>query len=1003
MKADISAHTFRPSAHFAAVVVGQGQALVDSAINEQEEIARHRVAVMTGDVVGPSGVPKETGGFAVSVAPDGRDLLVSPGRIYVDGILCVNEPRVVAATVDSATAVTVDVAAPDGTPFAAGQWVDVSTAAGTTRAQLAGAAGRNLVLAGTALSLPAAGERIRLQRVTSLRSQPDRFTFDPFDPADPDHIPPGACRVELDVWYRHITPIEDPSIREVALGDAESATRLKAIWQLRLVPAGVVGGGSCATGIAAAPGQLLVSTVPGAPSDDPCVLPDEAGYRGLENQLYRVEVHSCSATEVVLKWQRDNASTASRVLSLGTTLLLEDMGPDDERGFGTAPYVEVTDDALELDQHPSDLVAVLTPDRPRRTLTLAAAPAAARLDRRARARRWDGRLAIDPTSPTASQPLRLERGVQVVLLPGALRPGDYWLIPARTSNSAGGGTIGWPTDDSGVPLPQPPQGIEHHRAALALVDTDASVFLAGVGHVRECRTLFPPLTAIAASDVSVDPAPCGLAGVSTVQQAIDALCSRGGGLCTATATPGPGWETVFDDIAAGADARICFPVGSYPMAKPVQVTGKGHLVLSGAGLGATLVGTASATVLSFDSCASVTVESLAVESPAAPGTAGAGQGLAGALTFVGCADVTVRGCRISNGAQASRRSSCLRVTGGNLRVEDTRFEVGDRQVGLLAVDAVHTVVSGSRFVVASPPGGGPNARGTGGIATATAPERQLARRLLISNLSTAGVNAQRVGVTIGGRQMSFETNAVGKTVWPSVLLASYPTMRHFQKAIDKALRGVFAGHPVAGTEALAAFIENRILGRRVAVMSQAIVVGGTTVGDVRITSNIVEAAIQGVHIGASNRSQPRGPAHIVGPVSVTDNTIQVVVPPEGALARHAVFIGNTERLRITGNDVRYESLTEGDRITSDGIRVFGFIGRFMVVRENVVDSFPGGITLHLNVPSGFARGALSFLRSARMWAVEDNLIIGASPEVTVVGPLRSLVKFRGNRPGPPDN
>src|SRR5215212_238256 len=144
MKADISASTFVPSRRFAAVVVGQGQALLDSALNEQEQIARHRDATTTRDVVGASGVPKQAAGFAVSVAPDGKDLLVSAGRAYVEGILCVNEPRVVGATVVSATALTADVAAPDGRAFAAGQWVDVVVGSTTTRVQLASAtSGRN--------------------------------------------------------------------------------------------------------------------------------------------------------------------------------------------------------------------------------------------------------------------------------------------------------------------------------------------------------------------------------------------------------------------------------------------------------------------------------------------------------------------------------------------------------------------------------------------------------------------------------------------------------------------------------------------------------------------------------------------------------------------------------------------------------------------------------------------------------------------------------------------
>ena len=527
--------------------------------------------------------------------------------------------------------------------------------------------------------MPAAGGRVAVQRVTSLRSQPNRFPVNPFDASDPAHVTSGVYRVELDVWNREISSVEDPSIREVALGDADSANRLKVIWQLRLVAAGAIGGGSCATEVQAPPGLLAASTVPGLPADDPCELPDEAGYRGLENQLYRVEVHSASSSQLVLKWQRDNASTASRVLALGSTVQLEDMGRDDDRGFVTAPYVEITDDYLELEHQPSDLIAVQTPDNPTRTLKLAAAPTQAQLSRRPQARRWDGTFTIDLTSPTAGDPVVLERGVRVAITPGALRPGDYWLIAARTSNSVGGGTINWLTADDGTAIPQPPEGIKHYRTGLALVDTNGAQFLTGAPNLRECRVLFPSLTTIAATDVSVDPTPCGFVGVSTVQDAIDALCSRGsGGLCTATATPGPGWESVFNQIAHGEDARICFPVGSYPTPTTVVVAGKGHLQLHGAGFGSVLTGSATEAVLAFTGCSSVSVQSLAVESTSTASVAG---GLAGALTFTSCPEVTVTGCRLNTAGKLVRSSSCLRVAGGILRVDDNVFEVGDRQVG----------------------------------------------------------------------------------------------------------------------------------------------------------------------------------------------------------------------------------------------------------------------------------------------------------------------------------
>lgn len=602
MKADISAYTFRPDRHFAAVVVGQGQVLVDSTINEQEEIARHRLDVSVADIVGASGAPAKTGGFAVTVAPDGRDLLLSPGRMYVDGILCVNDPPLIGALVGSATLLTVDTAAPQGRAFAPGQWLDV-VAATTTRTQVSAVAGRTVTLT-TALTGVTVGSRVAVRPVASVRHQPDRFPFDPFDQADPAHVTANAYRVELDVWERYISAVEDPSIREVALGEADAPSRLKVVWQARLSLAGPAGGGGCAGGPADATGELIASTVPGLPSDDPCVLPDEAGYRGLENQLYRVEVHSASATAVVLKWQRDNASTVSQVLSLGSSLQLDNMGRDDERGFATAAYVEVTDDALELEQQVSDLLKVTgPPDMTNRTVRLEAGPKAARPDRNPRARRWDGLITIDLTTPAAGEPVLLERGLQVALVPGALRPGDYWLIPARTANSAGGGTITWPTDDAGIAQAQPPQGIRHHTSALALVDCDATSFLAGAGHVRRCRTIFSPLIRLAGGHVTIGPDDVN--GGAGLQGCVDSLAGQ-----PATIDLLPGTYTLPAPLIIGpgsagltihgAGRALIEPAGTGEFADGlVIVRGASTVTLKGLGLGLPLAAfTIPAAVLS---------------------------------------------------------------------------------------------------------------------------------------------------------------------------------------------------------------------------------------------------------------------------------------------------------------------------------------------------------------------------------------------------------------------
>ena len=40
--------------------------------------------------------------------------------------------------------------------------------------------------------------------------------------------------VYLDVWERHITALEDDSIREKALGRPDTATRTQVIWQVKI-------------------------------------------------------------------------------------------------------------------------------------------------------------------------------------------------------------------------------------------------------------------------------------------------------------------------------------------------------------------------------------------------------------------------------------------------------------------------------------------------------------------------------------------------------------------------------------------------------------------------------------------------------------------------------------------------------------------------------------------------------------------------------------------------
>src|SRR5262249_18024520 len=51
-------------------------------------ISRHRIETETIDAIGACGVPKDLDAFRIDTTPDGQDLTISPGRIYVGGLMC---------------------------------------------------------------------------------------------------------------------------------------------------------------------------------------------------------------------------------------------------------------------------------------------------------------------------------------------------------------------------------------------------------------------------------------------------------------------------------------------------------------------------------------------------------------------------------------------------------------------------------------------------------------------------------------------------------------------------------------------------------------------------------------------------------------------------------------------------------------------------------------------------------------------------------------------------
>lgn len=538
MKFDITRDTFRPERHFSSVRLEQGRVQLDADWNEQIAIEQYLARAEAKDVIGDRGAPKHDPGFAVTLAPGGADLLLDPGHFYVDGILCELEaaPLAVASYAAATKAVLADALA----ARAAGLDDQVKNAS-PKRWFKAHAPGKTPIYAfatdydpATAtltLSTPVQplGAGATLRPVGLYSAQPD------LSPAAPKLTAAGTQLAYLDVWERPITALEDPSIREVALGGAETATRTKTVWQVKLLALGA-GTFDCDSALAAfdaittpPTGRLQARAKQDPAQTDPCTVPVSSGFRRLENQLYRVEIHDGGALgAATFKWSRDNGSVASTIVDRTPDVIIIDPVPrDEEQGFAAGQWVEVNDEEGARNFTPGALVKLLSVTDNQLTIDPATALDAKwdpKTTRGLVVRRWDlptaATGAITVAVPgTDDGWLKLEDGVQIKFSSGSYRTGDYWLIPARTIL----GDVEWPQDSAG-PAPLLRRGVTHHYARLALVRTVVS----GAGlltDVIDCRPRFPPLNDIAASDVSVDGSNCTtIKTAKTVQDAIDLLC-----------------------------------------------------------------------------------------------------------------------------------------------------------------------------------------------------------------------------------------------------------------------------------------------------------------------------------------------------------------------------------------------------------------------------------------------------------------------------------------------
>jgi hypothetical protein len=484
MKGDFSRIRFEASHRYSRVLLQQGRVTLDADSNEQTDILLYYLRTLARDLIGDYGGPIQEGGFGLDVS--GGKLTIGAGRYYVHGVLCENDGC------DYATQ-------PDFHPVATGPDKDPL-----------------------------------LAFLATTTSSSDSFW------------------VYLDVWERHITAVEEPDLREVALGGPDTCTRTRVVWQVRAlalatiidtlqaradalqkqIDAATAAGADTSAlqaslqdvqskiaqlrenpdNACAAPldvldggeGGMSARLQKGVQPKTPCIVAPDARYRGAENQLYRVEIHTGgSAADATFKWSRDNGSIVTAWLGGSGQLQVADA-----RGFEAGMWAELSDDALDLAGLPGVLVRIAKVEDDVLTLDLASAADAAKITRdpslHPKVRAWDQSGdglsgGVPLLVANAAAWLDLEDGIQVRFeADGDYRSGDYWLIPARVADGPDGG-IEWPGD----PV-QPPRRIEHHYAPLGFVSWQSQNGQNAIG-ATSCLCTLRPLTPCQMARVRMPP------------------------------------------------------------------------------------------------------------------------------------------------------------------------------------------------------------------------------------------------------------------------------------------------------------------------------------------------------------------------------------------------------------------------------------------------------------------------------------------------------------------
>lgn len=475
----------------------------------------------------------------------------------------------------------------------------------------------------------------------------------------------------------------------------------------------------------------------------------------------------------------------------------------------------------------------------------------------------------------------------------------------------------------------------------------------------------------------------------TVQQAVDVLaCSVQKSCCSITILPGDDIKQKLSVIEDGRDAEICFQRGEHFVQERIELVNKGRIVIHGCGPASRVLAPNSESVFRIDQCESVYIHDLAMLSSQS-GDSDKFEQISGTLDIVDVDIVSIDQVDLTCPASDARRSACcLRVMysrpenpRASVRIRRSRLNPGHQQTGLLMVNAGRAQIEDNEIRVR------PKSRHW--VLKDRLQEktfRQVFRKILISNLSfskTSRISAiqRNASITFEGKRLYFSTDPKLVKDWGALFDENKPEpgtsghglIRHMKVLADTILLN--QGWADELGKPIEEFREwyQKISSNLPAIASQGIVCGGRSGKDIRILNNTMAGVGQGVHIGLSDKTTKEYSSYTADRIQIKGNHITNFLSAEYQGERHGIFVGNCNSLDIESNYLNVEFFPFDKTRAIDGIRIYGFAGKLILVRHNHANGYGTGIFVRI----------LDSISDSHVWQVVSNVFEAANTRVAV--------------------